>query len=126
MKTLRVLIFVVVLLGLVVNFFYSRNRLPPLDLKILGEIITNINENIACDVMADCKALAVGNKACGGPKYFIVASTKNPKFNELQTAVHQYTDLDVDANSTNGSVSTCSIEVEPKVDCINKKCSALN
>ena len=92
----------------------------------MNDQITYLSQNIWCESPADCEALAVGDKPCGGPGKYIVSSKKNSNATELKDVIQRYTDLDRKLNASNGSAGTCDIILEPTVDCIENTCTQQN
>ena len=77
--------------------------------------------NPRCETDSDCKAIAFGAKACGGPKSYLYYSTRTVDEALLQARVAEYFDLDQKRNSAQRVFSTCNM-VEPQVpQCVGPK-----
>jgi hypothetical protein len=94
---------------------------------LMHKMQTRIQEIVANDYCvsdADCKTLAFGAKACGGPHSYIVHST-TANWNELENLVNQYNQYEYQRNLAEGVISDCSLLAEPTdLKCTNNKCLA--
>ncbi len=75
-----------------------------------------------CFSHADCTVLPAGNRACGGPSYYLVASKLNPNFNEVVYLANQSVAKETQFNKDNGTISICSILPSPVTSCYNNFC----
>jgi hypothetical protein len=82
------------------------------------------NRNLSCQSDADCEALAVGVKACGGPTSYIVASKLNPDLDQVKAIITAITTQAIQDNVAGNAVSTCEFLMEPSVSCVNNACAA--
>lgn len=90
-----------------------------------GEIELLIDSGV-CSENSDCKYIAFGSKACGGPKTFLVYST-SIDVDLLQQKVETYNALENSFNQKWGITSDCSVVSPPtSVGCVNGKCVAVN
>lgn len=74
--------------------------------------------SLACETSADCAALPMGKRACGGPNSFVVTSKANPSLTALVESIQLVTKAEAEANKKFGLVSICSIAMPPAVDCL--------
>lgn len=97
-------------------------------LTSMEEIDTEVQNMIVdktCLVNDDCGAIAYGSKSCGGPKEYLIYSTRTLDFDQLQQLTDQYTKLDRERNADSDLISTCDILLKPQVQCFESKCQAL-
>ena len=82
------------------------------------------NSNLACATGADCIALPMGSRACGGPTSFVVTSAENPSLEALTQSIDVVTQAERDLNKKFGMMSICSVEMPPALGCSNNLCEA--
>jgi hypothetical protein len=78
----------------------------------------------ACDTTAQCKTVAIGHKACGGPESYLPYSTKRSdgaKIERLATALAAERKTQ---DTKTGRMSTCSLVVDPGATCNAGRCVA--
>ncbi len=124
MKTL--IVFFSILLA--VSGCESTENLQQIDRKELNRQLEEIKDLIAresCDEENSCDYIAVGSKACGGPKtYLLFSSTVNSE--KLENLVAEYNKAEADYNQKYGIRSDCMLVTPPeRVECVNGKCEAL-
>lgn len=88
------------------------------------EEIKDLIANEACSEVNSCNYIAVGSKACGGPKTYLLFSSSIDRKN-LEDLVKNYNQAEANYNQKYGITSDCMIVTPPeKVECINGKCEA--
>ncbi|MGM0933564.1 MAG: hypothetical protein ACQEWD_08990 [Bacteroidota bacterium] len=94
-----------------------------LDLQL--EEIKDFISRKSCDEENRCDFIAVGSKACGGPKtYLLFSSSINRQ--KLEELVENYNKAESDFNRKYGIVSDCMLVTPPeKIGCVNGKCETL-
>ena len=80
------------------------------------------NTDLSCATGADCIALPIGSRACGGPSSFIVTSAENRSLEVLTQSIELVTKAERDANLKFGMMSVCSFEMPPDLGCSNNLC----
>lgn len=93
-----------------------------------GTLMTQINAEIgaaSCDAAAQCKTLAVGAKACGGPEGYLAYSTKISNGARLAELAARDAQARKKADARAGMVSTCSIVSDPGATCDAGRCVTL-
>ncbi|MGW8121992.1 hypothetical protein ACV07N_04970 [Roseivirga echinicomitans] len=97
-------------------------------LKEARALLEELKQNIeaialdkSCDGLGDCKVLAYGQKACGGPTAYVIY---NGEIDEelLVEKCNEYTLLEGEINRRFGLVSDCSLLIVPEVTCVEGKC----
>jgi hypothetical protein len=71
----------------------------------------------ACDSDAQCRTIAVGAKACGGPEAYLAWSVLRTNPQRLQQAVDQENETRREAVRRGGEFSTCSVVPDPGAYC---------
>jgi hypothetical protein len=92
-------------------------RMAGLDMRIRAAIGT-----AACTADAQCKALAFGEKACGGPAQYLAYSTQGTDVKALESLAAQHRKASVDFNKASGRMSDCMVVVEPALACKAGRC----
>ncbi len=80
-------------------------------------------QNKAC-AGDDCRVMAMGAKACGGPTRFIIYSLSKTDEKILAEKVKTYTDFQKELNTKYNRISDCAMVLPPNVDCVNGLCTA--
>ena len=77
-----------------------------------------------CTDNNQCSAIAMGNKACGGPSFYLPYSTLNTDTNALEQLAKEHRDLSSQYNKVTGMMSDCAFVTAPPVACVNERCEA--
>ena len=99
----------------------SRAAAPVMKSTQMQQIQTEIGD-AACDSADQCKTVAIGHKACGGPETYLAWSSKRSdgaKIGQLAAA------LEAERRSQtlrSGMISTCSVVVDPGAACSAGRC----
>lgn len=88
------------------------NRLEQLDAEIRSLI-----SDKSCSSDDECKAVAYGFKACGGPEGYHIYSTTQTDEAALQQSVNAYTATDRRLDELQGGVSDCEFACRPIAEC---------
>lgn len=78
--------------------------------------------NAACDSSQQCKTVAVGNKACGGPESYLAWSSKASDGATVRRLADAYSAKRKSDNLASGMVSTCSAVMDPGATCSAGRC----
>ncbi len=130
--TLLIIIFVNVSLALAINVkekaynftdnFITKQQSKQADLnKINKEIDREIGKPRA-KRLNQCRVIAFGAKACGGPKTYLVYSNLQTNENKLKRLVNKYNFLEEKINKENNIMSDCIFVGEPKVTLVSGMC----
>lgn len=76
----------------------------------------------ACNADADCRAVAVGAKACGGPTGYLAWSTTQTDAQQLADLVRRQAEAARRENAARRQMSTCSFEANPGATCVQGHC----
>lgn len=77
----------------------------------------------ACDAPQQCRSVAVGAKACGGPDSYLAWSTQRSDAKRLQALVDQHAQARRDENRAAGMMSNCSLVTDPGASCQAGRCT---
>lgn len=84
--------------------------------------IQNFVKTGSCNTAAQCKYMAIGSKACGGPSDYIVFS-EDIDVTVLKKMVDRFTEDQKTYNKENNVASDCSLVTPPQnLDCIDGNC----
>ena len=78
----------------------------------------------ACDNSAQCKTVAIGQKACGGPESYMPWSSKRSDAGKVASLAADLTAERKTQNVKSGMVSTCSLVMDPGAVCTAGRCVA--
>ena len=117
------------LLGFVLFMACSKQETltPAVDdqkLEQLGKEIQDFAKNKTCAGGDDCKTMAMGSKACGGPTSYIIYALSKTDEKQLSEKVKQYTDFQKELNIKHNRTSDCLFLSPPTVDCLNGVCAS--
>jgi hypothetical protein len=70
-----------------------------------------------CEHNDQCKTLALGAKACGGPEFFLAWSTVQTPSTELADLASRYTAMRLAQVAGKGLVSDCRLNTDPGASC---------
>jgi hypothetical protein len=117
--------FIVVLVAVVVACGQSQEvasqsheaRMAGLDARIRTAIGA-----AACIADTQCKALAFGEKPCGGPAQYLAYSTQATDVLALESLAAQHRTANIESNKVSGRMSNCMVIAEPALACKAGKC----
>lgn len=92
------------------------------DTRQLYQRMLKLTENKQCQQHSDCKVLAVGKRACGGPEQFMPFSVLQTDQKLLQYTQERYSKLKQEQQQRLGMVSTCQMLPEPAAACQANLC----
>ncbi len=90
-----------------------------------GDLMQQLRAEIgdaACDTAAQCKTIAVGHKACGGPETYLAWSSKRSDPAKVVRLAEAYGSKRKDENLASGMVSNCAMAVDPGATCSAGRC----
>ncbi len=93
-----------------------------------GDLSTQITQAIgdaACDNASQCRTLAVGHKACGGPEGYLAWSSKRSDGARLASLAARQAAERKAADARDGMMSTCSVVIDPGATCKAGRCTLL-
>lgn len=101
------------------NLFLTVKNLP---LQDISQSLEQNTKDLTCVENSDCVVLPVGQKACGGPSSYLIASSRTSDLKEIEILANEITSRERAQNLVSGSISTCSLEELPSVSCISHRC----
>ena len=84
--------------------------------------INQIIDVAKCTDSKQCKSLAIGAKACGGPQSYQIYSTLKTDVEKLITLGEQLKLLNKRYIKEEGLMSDCMMVMPPAVACLNNRC----
>lgn len=93
------------------------------DTKQLYQRMQRLTEDKSCREDSECKVLAVGSRACGGPEQFMAYSSVNTDEKLLAITNDRHTKLKQQQQQRLGLRSTCQMLPEPLAQCKLRQCS---
>jgi hypothetical protein len=95
------------------------------EIKALYQSIDNMAAlDLSCQSDADCTALALGSRACGGPKRFAIVSKRNAGYNSIVSAASNLQVKERQYNQQEQVISICSLVEAPPFKCdAARKCA---
>lgn len=100
----------------------------PTDRLLLEKMEAEIDSLIgdaACADAQDCRAIAFGDKPCGGPWSYKVYSVTSVDTLELAGLVDAYFEFNQTLNERHGWMSDCMFVMPPNIDCVEGKAVAV-
>lgn len=79
-------------------------------------------EDRSCERSSECRAIAVGKRACGGPREFVITSVNNRKSQLINSLAEISAVLEHAYNVENGVISICVIAPRPVASCVENFC----
>jgi hypothetical protein len=97
---------------------------PAVDLlKVRQAIIAEVRD-APCSSPSVCRTIALGEKACGGPRQYLVYSTSATDSARLGHEVARFNQAERKRNREEGRMSDCMAVMKPQVSCIAGQCRA--
>jgi len=93
----------------------------------MKQTLSQLEENIGtaeCQTTAQCKSVAIGQKACGGPRHYLAYSTTESNESNINMLAKKHRNLNKLLNKLTGAMSDCMMVSPPILLCENNKCVA--
>jgi len=84
-------------------------------------LLAKVNRHIGraqCSDDMQCRSLALGARACGGPEAYVAWSVLGTDAAAVKRAAERYTQWQTQAQSRSNAQSICMIEVDPGAVCV--------
>jgi hypothetical protein len=84
------------------------------------ETLRQLRERIGsapCTDSSQCRTVAVGAKACGGPDHYLAFSTAHTRPEEVGALAQRYKEERLAANAASGELSNCRLMTDPGATC---------
>ncbi|MDI4634753.1 hypothetical protein J7U46_16955 [Pelomonas sp. V22] len=94
---------------------------PPKAAALRAELMKEVGD-AACDSDAQCRTVAVGHKACGGPAGYMAWSSKRSSEARLKDLARRQSEAEKAENEGNGMMSNCAVVVDPGAVCKAARC----
>ncbi|GAA60961.1 hypothetical protein P20652_2833 [Pseudoalteromonas sp. BSi20652] len=95
------------------------------DIKTAKAELNTLITDKQCDTSTQCRVIAVGSRACGGPSSFVVYSTNAASEEQVTILGEKITKLESNYNSQKGMMSICQHLTTPSTQCVENKCVKL-
>ena len=96
----------------------TEERLASLEISIDSLVSTEAND------ITQCRPIAFGSRACGGPETYLVYSVKGTDEDKLKELVAEFNDLSERLNEEMQLSSICVVELEPELVIADGQCQA--
>lgn len=90
-----------------------------------AELMAKVRAEIgaaSCTATAQCRTVAVGAKACGGPEAYLAWSVTTSREDRLMAAVAAQAEARRRENEQSGRMSDCMMLAEPAARCVAGRC----
>ena len=91
------------------------------DAALMARIQAGIGE-ARCSGDAQCRTLAIGEKACGGPERWLAWSLSSPQAAQLPAWAAESSALARQRNARSGMLSNCLYQPDPGARCLAGRC----
>ena len=95
---------------------------PPSALPAAWNDITALVGDAACSTDSQCRTVAVGSKACGGPAAYLAWSINRTDGIRLATAAARHAELMRGQQRASGIASNCAFVADPGAACKAARC----
>lgn len=75
-----------------------------------------------CDTSRDCRTIAVGARACGGPQDYLAWSVRDTNAGQLEAVVARLNEASRARVASSGELSTCEHIADPGASCVQGRC----
>src|SRR3954470_18106717 len=76
-----------------------------------------------CENIVHCRLLALGSRPCGGPAEYFAYSSIVGHREVLEAKAYEYGFLQEELNRARGVSGTCEVLAQPKLACVNGRCT---
>ena len=94
---------------------------PAVEATLLAKLRTEIGD-ARCSTDTQCRSLAIGHKACGGPQQWWPWSTTTTQLERLQAWADELAALQKQRADASGGVSNCQYVADPGAVCQAQRC----
>ncbi|WP_138542759.1 hypothetical protein [Pseudoalteromonas ruthenica] len=84
-----------------------------------------LTQDKSCDSASQCKVVAVGSRACGGPSQYLVYSSKSADPQQVSALANSLAAQESQLNAEKGMMSICQHLTRPAAQCKLKQCVAV-
>ena len=100
------------------------DSVPAVDLLKMRQAILTQVRDAPCSSPSVCRTIAFGEKACGGPRQYLIYSTSATDSARLAREVARYNEAERKRTREEGRMSDCMAMMRPQVSCITSQCRA--
>lgn len=110
------------LFGLLLTTLSACTAAPPPKAAELRAALSAEIGDAACDSDSQCRTVAVGHKACGGPAGYLAWSSKRSSEAKLKDLARRQAEAEKAENEGKGLMSNCAVTVDPGAVCRAARC----
>jgi hypothetical protein len=92
-------------------------------LKTMREQIVKSIGEARCINLVHCRVLPLGVRPCGGPSEYLAYSNTTGNREMLEAKAYEYSFLEEEVNRKQSAVGACQALPEPRVACIDGRCT---
>ena len=100
----------------------SVDSTAPADSAQLASELRALIGPAACSSDAQCRTVAIGAKACGGPSAYLAWSTRNTDAERVAALARRQSEAQHRELVSSGMRSTCSVVSDPGASCFAGRC----
>ncbi|MFL5594291.1 MAG: hypothetical protein ACJ78M_01815 [Gemmatimonadaceae bacterium] len=90
----------------------------------LEDAAKGLVDSTGCTSAAECRTAAVGSRACGGPRYYLVYCSRTTDSAALQRKLESVANAEREYNAHYKLASTCEFRMPPTVALSGSSCGA--
>lgn len=75
-----------------------------------------------CNNLVNCRVLALGTRACGGPDEYVAYSVWSTSGEDVRAKAMEYNFLHEDLVARRAQAGSCEVLPEPRAACVNRRC----
>lgn len=110
------------LFGLLLTTLTACTAAPPPKAAELRAALSAEIGDAACDNDTQCRTVAVGYKACGGPAGYLAWSTKRSQDAKISDLARRQGEAEKSESAGNGLMSNCAVVIDPGAVCKSGRC----
>lgn len=76
----------------------------------------------SCSEHGQCRTIAWGSKACGGPQSYVAYSTLRTDTSRLEALAKRHAEAQARDNEASGRISNCMLVTDPGAQCVANRC----
>jgi hypothetical protein len=99
---------------------------PGEELRALRQEILQLIGNAPCANLVHCRALALGNRPCGGPAEYLAYSSFTNNRELIEAKAFEYTFLYEELQRGEQAVGACAVLPQPRLQCVDRRCRIEN
>lgn len=86
--------------------------------------LNQLSRDKPCDSVDQCRSVAIGQKACGGPATYLVYSINGNGSDQLESLANRHRKLSRQYNKVTQAMSDCAVVMPPMLACVKGQCQS--